>query len=120
VGDAAPFVVLELDKPRKMFFTFGVRKKFQEITGQVFEEIDEESMGFNELSVLLYLMLAVEDKELTQEQVDDLLHYPKLNDYVAKIEELMQISNPEASTSPKAASSQPSSSSGASEKSASA
>jgi len=99
VGENAPKVEIELDKTRHMMFTFGVAKKFKELTGKAVEEIDED-MTFDEVSVLLYLMLQVEDPELTQEQADNMLHIRNAEEYGKKIGELMGLSIPESETPP--------------------
>jgi hypothetical protein len=119
MGEAAPFVEIMLDKPRKMQFTFGVAKKFKEHTGKSITDIDE-NMTFDEVTVLLYLTLRVEDKELTQEQADDLFHVANLEEYTEKLLTLIGASTPEAGGGPKAPASPTGSSSGASDESASA
>lgn len=95
MGEAAPKVEIILDKTRFLQFTFGVAKKFKEMTGKPINEIDE-SMTFDEISTLMFLMLQVEDKDLTLEQCDDLLHVGNVLEYSEKIAELMKNSMPAA------------------------
>ncbi len=94
MGEAAPYEMIELDKPRKLQFTFGVAKRFKEITGKQIQDVDEKAT-FEEVSTLLYLMLQVEDKELSLEQSDDLFHFSRMNYYVSVLNRLMVASTPE-------------------------
>jgi hypothetical protein len=96
VGEAAPKVPIMLDKERNMQFTFGVAKKFKEKTGKAITDIDEANMDFDEVATLLYLTLEVEDKELTQEQADDLFHFKNMDEYTEKLLSLIAESTPEA------------------------
>lgn len=88
MGENSPKVPIELDKPRNLQFTFGVAKRFKEQTGIAIAEGAEE-LDFDQLSILMYLMLRVEDKELTQEEADDLFHVADIEEYGEKIRLLM-------------------------------
>lgn len=96
MGAAAPSVVIMLDKERHMQFTFGVIKKFQAATGKDIDAVTDDTATFDDVSTLLWLTLTVEDKELTQEQSDDLFHVANLDEYKAALSELMNVSTPEA------------------------
>ena len=100
MGENAPKVQIILDKPRTMQFTFGVAKKFKELTDKAITDIDE-SMTFEEVAALLYLTIKVEDPELTQEQADDLFHIGNLQDYTKALLSLIRASTPEEGEAPK-------------------
>jgi len=103
MGENAPKIPILLDKERHLQFTFGVAKRFKEKTGIAIAEGAEE-LDFDQLAILMYLMLRVEDKELTQEEADDLFHVADIEEYGEKIRLLMPQSMGEAegSDDPKA------------------
>ncbi len=100
MGENAPKFEITLDRPRNMQFTFGVAKKFKEITGKAITDIDK-NMSFEEIATLLYLMIKVEDPELTQEQADDLFHVGNMGEYTEALHSLISASTPEEGEVPK-------------------
>jgi len=100
MGENAPKVEIMLDKPRNMQFTFGVAKKFKVLMGKEFDELGDKP-SFDEVSTLLWLTLQVEDKELTQEQADDLFHIANVQEYIDALDQLVRLSTPEVGEIPK-------------------
>jgi hypothetical protein len=100
MGENAPKVEIILDRPRNMQFTFGVAKKFKELTGKAITDINEE-MTFEEVATLLYLTIRVEDPELTQEQADDLFHVGHMSEYTEALLKLISASTPKEGEVPK-------------------
>ena len=98
MGAAAPKVPIELDKPRHMQFTFGVAERFEEHTGKDFAEVSEDlsKLSFKDIVTMLWLTLAVEDKELTREVARDLFHFKNLQEYLDKLGEVLNVSTPES------------------------
>jgi len=95
MGENAPKFEIILDKPRNMQFTFGVAKKFKELTGKSVTDVNK-GLDFEEIATLLYLMLQVEDKELTEEEALDLLHVKNSRQYIDALKWLIGESTPEA------------------------
>jgi hypothetical protein len=100
MGENAPKVEIELDRTRHMQFTFGVAKKFNELTGKAITDVDE-NMTFDEVATLLYLTIRVEDPDLTQEQADDLFHVGHIKRYTEALLSLISLSTPEEGEVPK-------------------
>ena len=66
-------VILELDRPRVLSFTHKVMKRYCAATGTKMTEVDQSVENYDNMTLLLYLMLKADDPELTPEQCDELL-----------------------------------------------
>ena len=71
-----PTVVIELDRPRTMAFTLGAMRRIKQVTGHALD--DEKPDGERLIDVIgayIWAVLIEEDrKDLTVENVEDLLH----------------------------------------------
>lgn len=56
-----PFVMIELDKPRKLRFGMSAVVEFEQITGIKITDLDEESMSGSLCAKLLWIMLKQDD-----------------------------------------------------------
>lgn len=66
MGETKPFVILELDKPRKFRFTLNHLVEFEEITGISMED----ALGnISMIRKILWLGLKDEDSDLTENEV---------------------------------------------------
>lgn len=63
---AIPFVIIELDRPRKLRFGMGAMISFEQLTGIKLMDIQDE-MSMDVCAKILWVMLLQEDKELTLE-----------------------------------------------------
>lgn len=95
MGENAPTATIELDKTRHMQFTFGVAKRFKEATGKSIEVFDEGEADIDDIGTLMYFMLKKEDKDLKQEDVDEMLHLANLPQYIEILAEILPESMPE-------------------------
>ncbi|QRN84838.1 hypothetical protein JR334_07575 [Clostridia bacterium] len=69
---AIPFIMMSLDKPRKLRFGMGAMVEFEQLTGIKLMELNDE-MSMDVCSKLLWIMLKQEDKELTLEKTCELI-----------------------------------------------
>lgn len=61
---AIPFVIIELDRPRKLRFGMAATLEFQDVAGCTLQDIGE-SMGLELAAKALWVMLKQDDPELT-------------------------------------------------------
>jgi len=73
---AIPFVVIELDKPYNLRFGMGSQIQYEKLSKKTIPELGKEmqtGLSVTTLSMVLYVMLKKEIKDLTIEQVSDLV-----------------------------------------------
>lgn len=73
---AIPFVVIELDKPYNLRFGMGSQIQYEKLSKKTIPELGKEmqtGLSVTTLSMVLYVMLKKEIKDLTLEQVSDLV-----------------------------------------------
>lgn len=91
---AVPKIAIELDRTRHLVFSYGTVKRIEEETGRQVEEF-EEGIPAADLAKVVWAMLAHEDRDLTVEDVEEML-FPGNLDYVAeKISEVVRVSRPD-------------------------
>lgn len=69
---AIPFIMINLDRPRKLRFGMGAMVEFEQLTGIKLMSLSDE-MSMDICSKLLWIMLKQEDKELTLEKTWELI-----------------------------------------------
>lgn len=82
-GKAIPFLVIELDRPRKIRLGMSAIVEFEMLTGEKVMAINKDS-NFEVLMKLLWVMLKQEDKELTFEGTLELI-----DEYGGSLTEIM-------------------------------
>lgn len=84
-----PFVILELDKPRRLRYGMNALVTIEELLGKSF--IDLQSSGefsLKDFRTIIYAGLLHEDKELTPEIIGDLIdEYSTFEEVSKKMEE---------------------------------
>ena len=69
---AIPFIMIDLDRPRKLRFGMGAMVEFEQLTGIKLMELNDE-MSMDVCSKILWIMLKQEDKELTLQKTCELI-----------------------------------------------
>lgn len=69
---AIPFIMIDLDRPRKLRFGMGAMVEFEQLTGIKLMELNDE-MSMDICSKILWIMLKQEDKELTLQKTCELI-----------------------------------------------
>ena len=82
--DKNDVVILELDRPRPLRLTHRVLKRYLAATGIKMTEIDQSVEDYNNMTLLIYEMLRVDDPELTPEHCDELLDLTTLGTILQK------------------------------------
>lgn len=77
--DKNDVVILELDRPRPLRLTHRVLKRYLAATGVKLTEIDQSVEDYDNMTLLIYEMLRVDDPELTPEHCDELLDLTTLD-----------------------------------------
>ena len=70
---AIPFIMITLDKPRKLRLGMGAIREFEGISGKSINALNEDEVSVTLLSQLLWVMLKQDDPELTWEDSDRLV-----------------------------------------------
>lgn len=70
-------ITLELDRVRTLKFTLNSLEIIEDLTGESLDKIGQ-SMNMKTLKALLFAGLVHEDKELTAEQVGDMIEFDDL------------------------------------------
>lgn len=85
-------VAIELDKERRLKFNLNALIIAEEISGKKLSELNAEEGGFDLsfLRAMLYAGLKWEDRELTLEEVGDLIDMENMSDVTDKLGEAMQ------------------------------
>lgn len=78
---------IKLDKVRNMKFTLNSLIKFEKITGINIAQIGERSQDVEIILALIYVGIMHEDKDITMEQIGDLVTLDKLADINKAISE---------------------------------
>jgi hypothetical protein len=83
---AIPFIMINLDKPRKLRFGMGAMVEFEQVTGIKLMELGDE-MSMDVCSKILWIMLRQEDKALTLEKTCELIdeHADSITEVIAAI-----------------------------------
>lgn len=83
-----PFVVINLDHPRKLRFGMGAMVEFEQLTGIKLMDIGDK-MSFEICAKVLWIMLKQEEKELTFENTLNLIddYADNFNDVIEKVTE---------------------------------
>lgn len=76
-----PFIIIDLDKPRKLRFGMRTMVEFEQLSGKKLQEVTED-MSVTESAMLLCAMLKKELPDLTLDEACDLI-----DDNVSNIEE---------------------------------
>ena len=66
-------ITYELDRPRTLRYGMNALAKIEDITGKSLMSLDLASVSIKDLLAIVYAGLYHEDKELTLEQVGDLI-----------------------------------------------
>jgi len=69
-----------LDRERNLRMTLNAMIRFEEETGKEFTKLDTKSMTLKDIRFFLWLCLAWEDPELTEEQVGTMISAENLSD----------------------------------------
>lgn len=98
-----PFVMIKLDKPRKIRFGMGAMVEFEQLTGIKLTELQDE-MSISVCAKVLWVMLKQEDKALTFDQTIELIdeYSDNLNDVIEKVTEAIQAAFDTGNKSPNA------------------
>lgn len=88
---AIPFVIINLDKPRKLRFGMGAMVEFEQLTGLKLTSMSDE-MSMDMCSKILWIMLKQEDKELTLDDTINLIdeYADNLNDVIESVTKAIQ------------------------------
>ncbi len=79
-----PYVIIELDKPRKLRFSINQLVEAEELLGRPITEVFKDGrIGLRELRLLLWVGLKWEDRRLTLQQVGELMDTVSLT-YIAE------------------------------------
>lgn len=79
-------ITYELDRPRTLRYGMNALAKIEDITGKSLMSLDLASVSIKDLLAIVYAGLYHEDKELTLEQVGDLIDdYSNLNEVAEKV-----------------------------------
>jgi hypothetical protein len=79
-------VIINLDKPRTLRFGINALAKIEDVTGKPLMHLDLNSIGIKDLLAIVYSGLYHEDKNLTIDQVGDLIdEYSNLNDVAESV-----------------------------------
>jgi len=89
-------VVIYLDKERYLRFDLNAMSKFEEITNTSSFSIGE-NMNARTIRALLFSCLYYEDKELTVEDVGNMIDIENMNYISEKLNELIKINTPKES-----------------------
>lgn len=68
-----PFVIVQLDKPRKLRFGVNALITVEEMTGKSITEFNFNSISMKDIRTIIYAGLVHEDKDLTPEIVGNLI-----------------------------------------------
>jgi hypothetical protein len=94
-----PSIAIMLDKERHFRFTLGAIIRFQKATGKDLRKKEvaaamEKDMDIEELTTFMWACLYWEDKNLTIEDVSDLIDINNLEDIKAKFYEAIKVAMP--------------------------
>lgn len=85
-----PFVMIELDKPRRIRFDTNALCEVEEYLKKPLSSIDyQKELGIKELRLLLWIGLKHEDKTLTLQKVGELMDLADYGEIGAKIAEAL-------------------------------
>lgn len=97
--DKNPIVTIELDRIRELRFGHRAMKRWSAYTGKSMSEIDTDTMGPEDVEVLMYFMLEKDAEkhggDLTIQQMEDLLDEIPLGIMYQKLGEAMNAAFPE-------------------------
>jgi hypothetical protein len=96
--EGVPTVTLKLDKPRTLAFTMGAMRRIQERLGTL--DITKDVAG-GLLTMPTYIWACMDAdarKEITVEEVEDMIHPGNMGEIGAAIDALFGASNPEGAT----------------------
>lgn len=85
---------IELDKHRKLKYTNGALRKFQEVTGRKALKLKQDEFA-DYISELIWCGLLHEDKELTIEQVDEMIGPSNSHYAMGKMADAWDVAMPE-------------------------
>lgn len=89
---AKPFVIIELDRPRKLRYGMNSMVVIEDLTGLKVSKIDFNNIGFKELRSIAYAGLCHEDKTLTPEGVGELIdEYSDVKEFSEKMAEAINL-----------------------------
>lgn len=68
-----PFIILEMDRPRRLRYGMNALVTIEELTGKPITKLDLNAVSIKDLRAIIYAGLVHEDKELTPEKVGELI-----------------------------------------------
>lgn len=81
-------ISINLDKPRTLRYGINALAKIEDITGRPITALDLNRVGIKDLLVIVYAGLYHEDKDLTVEQVGNIIdEYSDINSVAEKVGE---------------------------------
>ena len=81
-------ISINLDKPRTLRYGINALAKIEDITGKPITALDLNRVGIKDLLVIVYAGLYHEDKDLTVEQVGNIIdEYSDINNVAEKVGE---------------------------------
>ncbi|NRF91529.1 hypothetical protein HQN89_10910 [Paenibacillus frigoriresistens] len=83
-------VIIELDRKRELRFGHKALKKLSAMTGMSMEQMGSGEIDFGQMEAIIYCGLYADDKDLTLEQMEDLLDLaPNPKYYMDKMTEAL-------------------------------
>ena len=83
-------VAINLDRPRTLRYGMNALVKIEDLTGKSLLAFDLNNVGVKDLLVIIYCGLCHEDKNLTPEQVGDLIdEYSSISEIAEKLGEAL-------------------------------
>ncbi len=85
-------VAITLDRPRTLRYGMNALAKIEDLTGKSLLAFDLNNVGVKDLLVIIYCGLCHEDKNLTIEQVGDLIdEYSTISEIAEKLGEALTV-----------------------------
>lgn len=90
-----PSVTVDLDRPRKLVYTHDSMRRLKESTGSMTPNLGGVE-GMLNLGPFLWSCLAPEDRDITVEAIDQMLHPLTRDEMIRALSELVRVSTPDA------------------------
>lgn len=93
---AKPLVSIELDKKRNLLLDLNAMVNFEEATGKnILQGASLDNLSAKDLRALLWACLLHEDKDLTLEQVGEMIHGGNMESIANKLTSAWEVATPE-------------------------
>lgn len=102
-GEGIPTVMVKLDRERPLAFTLGALRRVREKLGNLDIDLDRPESMVALPTYIWACLSAVGRKELSVEQVEDLIHPGNMGAISDALTKLFQASQPDAQANPTAA-----------------